>query len=83
MLSGLGLVVDGEGRLVPVALSPSPIVSVCRQAAWSIGGVRERYMHCEKAGDKYTGRAATCLDVNAKEFAVLPPYWVEGEEVID
>ena len=38
-------------------------------------------MHCEKAGDEYTGRAATCMDVNAKEFVVLPPYWVEGEEM--
>jgi hypothetical protein len=36
-----------------------PIVSICVRAGWSMGGVKDRYLKHEKAGDQYVGRCAT------------------------
>jgi hypothetical protein len=52
-----------------------PIVSICVRAGWSMGGVKDRYLKHEKAGDQYVGRCATCSDQNSKEFAISPPYF--------
>lgn len=52
-----------------------PIVSICVRAGWSMGGVKDRYLKHEKAGDQYVGRCATCADQNSKDFAISPPYF--------
>jgi hypothetical protein len=52
-----------------------PIVSICVRAGWAMGGVKDRYLKNEKAGDQYVGRCATGADQNNKEFAVSPPYF--------
>ena len=69
-----------ELRLPPVALSPLPLcLSACLRAGWSIGNGKERYLHYECAGDQFTGRTVTGLDVMDKTFAVSPPYF-EGDD---
>ena len=52
-----------------------PMASICLRAGWSMGPVKEKYIHYEKAGDQYVGRVATGLNVNSVEFAVSPPYF--------
>jgi len=50
-----------------------PIVSICLRAIWSMGQVKERYLHYEKAGDQYLGRVVAGLNCSDHSFAVLPP----------
>ena len=52
-----------------------PIVSICLRAMWSMGGIKERYLHFENAGDQYLGRVVAGLDCNEHLFAVSPPYF--------
>ncbi len=52
-----------------------PIVSICLRAMWSMGSVKERYLHYEKAGDQYLGRVVSGMDVSCASFAVSPPYF--------
>ncbi|EJK63971.1 hypothetical protein THAOC_15345, partial [Thalassiosira oceanica] len=52
-----------------------PIVAVCLRAGWALGGVKDRYLFREGAGDQYVGRAAAGLDQLTKEFAVSPAYF--------
>jgi len=52
-----------------------PIGSICIRVGWSMGGVKDRYIKFESAGDHYVGRCAACLDQTTKEFAVSPPFF--------
>ena len=52
-----------------------PIVSICVRAGWSMGGVKDKYLKRENAGDQYVGRCASCLDQLDKTFAVSPPHF--------
>ena len=56
------------------AVSP-PIVSICLHAMWSMGQVKEHYLHYEKAGNQYLGRVVAGLNCSDPTFAVLPPYF--------
>lgn len=40
-----------------------------------MGGMKDKYIFREKAGDQYVGRCASLLDQLSKEFAVSPPYF--------
>ena len=40
-----------------------------------MGGIKERYLHFENAGDQYLGRVVAGLDCNEYLFAVSPPYF--------
>lgn len=47
----------GSGTYICTGCTISPpILSVCLRADWSIGSVKERYLHYEKAGDQSVGR---------------------------
>ena len=52
-----------------------PISSLCIRAGWVMGGMKDKYIFREKAGDQYVGRGASLLDQLSKEFAVSPPYF--------
>ena len=52
-----------------------PMVSICLQALWSMGSVKERYLQYEMAGNQYLGSVVNGLDVNDVSFAVSPPYF--------
>ena len=52
-----------------------PMASICLRAGWSMGPVKEKYIHYKKAGDQYVGRVIYGLNVNSPEFGVSPPYF--------
>ena len=52
-----------------------PMASICLRAGWSMGNVKDRYIHYEKAGDQFCGRSLTGISSMTKEFAVSPVYW--------
>ena len=52
-----------------------PMASICLRAAWSMGSVKDRYIHYEKAGDQFTGRCCTGISSLTKEFAASPVYF--------
>ena len=55
-----------------------PMSSICLRACWSMGNVKDRYIHYEKAGDQFCGRSATGISSLRKEFAVSPVYFELG-----
>jgi hypothetical protein len=66
----------GVATMVASGCTASPsIVSICLRAGWVMGGVKDRYLKYERAGDQYVGRCASCLDQTSKNFAVSPPYF--------
>ena len=52
-----------------------PIVELCIQEGWILGGVKDKYLFREKAGVKYIRICASFLDQLKKESAVTPPYF--------
>ena len=66
----------GVASMVAAGCTVSPpIVSLCIRAGWVMGGVKDRYLKYESAGDQYVGRCASGLDQLSKNFAVSPPYF--------
>ena len=52
-----------------------PMAAICLRACWSMGPVKDRYIHYEKAGDQFVGRTVTGISSLTKEFAVSPCYF--------
>jgi len=52
-----------------------PMAAICLRAGWSMGPVKDRYIHYEKAGDQFVGRCATGISSLSKEFAVSPVHF--------
>ena len=52
-----------------------PMASICLRAGWSMGPVRERYIHYEKAGDQFVGRTVCGLNSMSTEFGISPCYF--------
>ena len=66
----------GVATMVAAGSTASPpIISICLRAGWVMGGVKDKYLKYERAGDQYVGRCACCLNQNNKEFAITPPYF--------
>ena len=66
----------GVVTMVAVGCTVSPpIVSICVRACWVIGGVKDKYLQRESAGDQHVGRCASCLPILSMDFAVPPPYF--------
>lgn len=51
------------------------IASACLRVGWYLGGVQDRYIRYESAGDKYLGRVVAGLPLNSADFAALPPHF--------
>jgi hypothetical protein len=60
-----------------------PMSSICLRAGWSMGPIKDRYIHFEKAGDQFVGRCATTISSMTKEFAVSPCYFDTTNEEND
>ena len=59
----------GVGTMVAAGCTVSPpIVSLCLRAGWALGGVKDKYLFRENAGDMHVGRCASCHDADTKEF---------------
>ena len=52
-----------------------PMAAICLRAGWSMGPVKDRYIHYEKARDQFVGRCATGISSLGKDFATSPVYW--------
>ena len=52
-----------------------PIISLCIQAGWSMGGVKERYLKYKSAGGQYVGHCACGLNPLSADFAISPLYF--------
>jgi hypothetical protein len=71
-------ILRGRGRAVFLLSGCTvcpPMVSICLQAMWSMGLVKERYLQFKKAGDQYLGRVVSGLDVNNVSIAIPLPYF--------
>lgn len=51
-----------------------PMASICLRAFWSMGPVKGRYIHYEKSGDQFVGRAFTGISLLTKEFGISPSH---------
>lgn len=60
-----------------------PAAAVNLRAGWLMGGVTDTYVRYEAAGDMYVGRTVSGLPMNKAEFALLPPYFHDGDENMD
>ena len=56
------------------------IVSVCLRCGWSLGGVQDRYLRYEAAGDQFLGRVVAGLPLNKPDFALLPPHFENPDD---
>ena len=61
-----------------------PHSSLCLRVGWSMGSVKDRYIHHESAGDQFVGRTVTGLSCLSTDFACSPCYFdftdTENEE---
>ena len=73
----------GSATLVATGSTMSPPFSaICLRAGWSMGSVKERYIHYEKAGDQFVGRTVCDLYCLTSDFAISP-YYFDLTEVED
>jgi hypothetical protein len=54
--------------------SPFP-AALCLRGSWSMGQVKDIYFHQTQAGDKFTGRCSTLLNMMKGEFAFSPAFF--------
>ncbi|KAF1791130.1 hypothetical protein GQ600_4359 [Phytophthora cactorum] len=59
-----------------------PAVAVHLRAGWSMGGVQDRYLRHDAAGDMFAGRTVSGLPILQPEFAILPPHFAADDEVV-
>ena len=52
-----------------------PIVALCLRVGWALGGVKDKYLFRENAGDQVVGRYASLHNPLVKDFAVTQPYF--------
>ena len=52
-----------------------PIVPLCLRAGWKLGGVKDKYLFLEGAGDMYCGRCAVGLNPTTIEFGISCAYF--------
>ena len=52
-----------------------PFSAICLRAGWSMGSVKDQYIHYEKAGDQFVGRTICGLSCLTTDFAISPPHF--------
>ena len=57
--------------------------AVCRRAGWTMGNVKDRYIHHDAAGDHVVGRCVAGLNLNSKDFCVSSPVFDTSVEKKD
>ncbi|KAG7350981.1 hypothetical protein IV203_010341 [Nitzschia inconspicua] len=60
-----------------------PSTAVHLRAGWPLGGVQDRHLPNEAAGDQYVGRTVTGLPMTIPEFAILPPHFKKRSPLVD
>ena len=51
------------------------MAAICLRATWSMGNVKDRCMHYEKAGDDFFGRSVTGITSLSQKFAASSIYF--------
>jgi hypothetical protein len=59
-----------------------PSVAVHLRAGWSMGGVQDRYLRHDAAGDMFVGRKVSGLPILQPEFAALPPRFSSSDDEV-
>lgn len=55
--------------------SGASFAAVCVRAGWSMGGVKDRYLQHDSAGDQVVGRIVSGLDVTSHWYSLSPPHF--------
>ena len=55
--------------------SSAPMAYICLGVVWSMGPIKDLYIHYEKAGDQFVGRSVTIISLLTIEFGVSPIHW--------
>ena len=63
------------------SVSGPSIIPLQLRAGWSVGGVQDRYLRFEAAGDQFVGRTVCGLPIGEATFSVLPPRLMRSAEV--
>jgi integrase len=58
-------------------------VAIYLRAGWTLGGVQDRYMKYEAAGDMFVGRTVAGLPVNSAGFGSPPPSFIIFDEFLN
>lgn len=56
-------------------------MAVNLRAGWTMNDVEKTYFRFEKAGDNFVGRTVAGLPIHSTEFAILPPTFIEDDDV--
>jgi hypothetical protein len=59
-----------------------PAIAVHLRAGWALGGVQDRYLRHDSAGDMFVGRTVSGLPILKAEFATLPPRFQGGRDQV-
>lgn len=58
------------------------ISAIHLRAGWAMGGVQDRYLRYEAAGDMYVGRVVSGLPLNDPDFDVVGPLFMPGNNAL-
>ena len=72
--SDLGSHSTHKGSNCRSTVSP-PFSAICLRAGWSMGSVKECYIHYEMAGDQFVGGTVCGLNCLTTNFAISPCYF--------
>ena len=75
-ITDIGIHLIRKGAASYLALlpgGPSP-AAICLQGGWTMGQVKDIYFHQMQAGDEFTGRCISLLNMTSGEFASLPAF---------
>jgi len=59
-----------------------PVVAVHLRAGWATGGVQDRHLRHDAAGDMLVGRTVSVLPILQPGFAMLPPHFTAGDDTV-
>ncbi|ETM41313.1 hypothetical protein L914_12895 [Phytophthora nicotianae] len=60
-----------------------PAIAVHLRAGWALGGVQDRYLRHDLAGDMFVGRTVSGLPILKADFATLPPRFKGGQDQVE
>ena len=60
-----------------------PNAAIQLRAGWKMGGVQDRYVRFEAAGDQFVGRTVAGLPLGEAEFSILPPHFVKIDDDVN
>lgn len=77
------LLQGGASHVASGSTAAPPTTALCLRTGWALGGVQDRYLRYEAAGDCHVGRCAAGLRPDSAEFAILPPFFMRHNDNIE